>query len=270
MTVAPLVLVHLRCISLNLEGLSHRWFERRAAALIQHLKPYKPDVLCLQETTFRNSLPNYNQSQHIGNELGLRYSAFGPYGNPIEVMSSDQGGIAIVSRWPFLSVRSRRLPSGHDQPPDSRVALVANIETPGSPFHVVTSHLSWRPEDAQVRLVQMGLILDDFVREHQVDPGHRTLLVGDFNAVEEEPAIQLVSEKMQDTYRIKHPNEPGYTWTKTNPLSSVANAPHRRLDYIFCPRGVEIHKADVIFNEPGTPYLSDHFAVFAELSWKAA
>jgi endonuclease/exonuclease/phosphatase family metal-dependent hydrolase len=261
--------VQLRCISLNLEGLSHRWFERRASLLVDHLKPYRPDLLCLQETTFRNSLPNYNQSQHIGHELGLHYCVFAPYGNPIEVMSSDQGGIAIVSRWPVLNVRGRRLPSGHDQPPDSRVALIATLEAPGGPLHVVTTHLSWRPEDAQVRLVQMGLLLDDFVRENWISRGGRTVYAGDFNAVELEPAIQLVSERMQDTYRVKHPTEDGFTWTKTNPLSG-GNAPNRRLDYIFCPQGVEIHKADVILNEPGMPYLSDHFGVYAELVWKAA
>ena len=115
----------------------------------------------------------------------------------------------------------------------------------------------------------MGLVLDEFAREHWIAPGEKALFAGDFNAVEDEPAIQLVSEKMQDTYRVKHPTEPGYTWTKTNPLSG-GNAPNRRLDYIFCPQGVQIHKADVILNEPGTPYLSDHFGVFAELSWKAA
>ncbi len=116
----------------------------------------------------------------------------------------------------------------------------------------------------------MGLILDDLVREHHSDSNHGTLLIGDFNAVEDEPAIQLVSERMQDVYRIKHPGEHGYTWTKTNPLVGDQSAPDRRLDYIFCPRGVQIHKADVILNEPGTPYLSDHFGVFAELSWKVA
>lgn len=261
--------MHLRCITLNLEGLSHRWFEKRGASLIEHLRPYRPDVLCLQETTFRNSSPNYNQAQHIGEQLALHYTTFAPYGNPIEVMSSDQGGIAVVSRWPFLSMRIRRLPSGHDQPPDSRVALIASIEAPGGPLHVVTTHLSWRPEDTQVRLVQMGLVLDDFVREHWVTPGERTVLTGDFNAVEDEPAILLLSERLQDTFRERHPGDPGYTWTKTNPLAG-GNAPDRRLDYIFCPQDVEIHRADVILNKPGTPYLSDHFAVYAELSWKAA
>lgn len=214
-------------------------------------------------------MPNYNQSQAIGCGLGLRYVVFAPYGNPIEVMSSDQGGVAIVSRWPFLTIRNRRLPSGHDLPPDSRVALIVTIDTPGGPLEAVTTHLSWRPEDTQVRLVQTGLILDDFVREHSEMPGSRTILAGDFNAIEEEPAIQLVSERLQDVYRIQHPSEPGFTWTKTNPLARM-DMPNRRLDYIFCPRGVEIHDADVILNEPGTPYLSDHFGVFAELGWSSA
>lgn len=261
--------MRIRCITLNLEGLSHRWFERRASSLIEHLKPYEPDILLLQETTFRNSIPNYNQSQAIGVGLGLKFVVFAPYGNPIEVMSSDQGGVGIVSRWPLLSVRNRRLPSGHDQPPDSRVALIAVVDTPEGPLETVTTHLSWRPEDAQVRLVQTGLILDDFARESADQPNQKTLLAGDFNAIEEEPAIQLVSERLQDVYRVQNPSEPGFTWTKTNPLARM-DMPNRRLDYIFCPKGVEIAKADVILNQPGTPYLSDHFGVFAELFWNGA
>ena len=261
--------VHVRCITLNLEGLSHRWFERRGASLIEHLKPFKPDILCLQETTFRNSSPNYNQSQDLGDQLGLRYVAFSPYGNPIEVMSSDQGGIAVVCRWPLLSIRARRLPSGHDMPPDSRVAQIATVEAPGGPLHVVTTHLSWRPEDVQVRLVQMGLLLDDFVRENWVAPGP-----------EDDPdrRFQCRGVRAGDSACFRkdaghvstHASERRGIHLDENESSRGWECADRRLDYIFCPYGVEIHQADVILNQPGTPYLSDHFAVYAELSWKTA
>ena len=69
----------------------------------------------------------YNQAQAIGEAAGLNSVAFAPYGNPTEIMSPNQGGVAVISRWPIRATRNRRLPTAHDTPPDARVALLVTV-----------------------------------------------------------------------------------------------------------------------------------------------
>ncbi|HKW75271.1 MAG TPA: endonuclease/exonuclease/phosphatase family protein [Terriglobales bacterium] len=90
--------MRVRCVTLNLQGLGEEWFTRRAEVVIKGLRKYRPDVVCLQECTVRYAGELYQQAAAIGEGLGLRTVAFSPYGNPIEVMSADQGGIAIIAR----------------------------------------------------------------------------------------------------------------------------------------------------------------------------
>lgn len=260
--------MRVRCVTLNLQGLGEAWFPQRANVVVKGLRKYQPDVVCLQECTVRYGGELYQQAAAIGEGLGLRTVAFSPYGNPIEVMSADQGGVAVIARWPIIAVRHRRLPIGHDHPPDSRVALFVTLQSPGGKFEVVTTHLSWAPKEAPLRIVQLGMVLNEFSLAGWTKPNSRAVLMGDFNATDDEPAIELACERLQDAYRACHPSAPGYTWLRKNPMNrGWKNMPDRRLDYIFCPKGVRIRRAEVILREPAPIFASDHFALFAELEW---
>ncbi len=117
-----------RCITLNLEGLEHDWFGTRFNIVVAGLRKYRPDVVCLQESTVRYGDGIYNQAQAIGEAAGFNSVAFAPYGNPTEIMSPNQGGVAVISRWPIRATRNRRLPTAHDSPPDARVALLVTLQ----------------------------------------------------------------------------------------------------------------------------------------------
>lgn len=261
----------LRCINLNIEGLKSGWFEGRGDRLIKALKAFKPDVVCLQEAAIKHGDGLYHQPREIAKAIGLKAVSFTPYGNPIEVMSPVQGGIAVLSRWPIISVRNRRLPAGHDVPPDARVALLVSVESPMGELDIVTTHLSWRSDEKEARLVQAGLILDSFTPSQWTGADARAILLGDFNATEDEPAVQLANQRLKDAYRACHPKEPGYTWSRENPLTKdVAGLPSRRIDYIFCPHNVNVLRADVVFNEPDEEPLSDHYGLLADLEWEKA
>jgi endonuclease/exonuclease/phosphatase family metal-dependent hydrolase len=262
-----------RFVTLNLQGLGGGWFDGRARAVIDGLAACRPDVVCFQETTIRHadSLEGkkglYHQAKAIGDGLGLPHVAFAPYGNPVEVMSADQGGVAVAARWPFTGVRNRRLPSASHHPPDARVALIAILYSPFGELEVATTHLSWKPEHVEVRLVQMGLVLDEMARAECCAPGSRAVLLGDLNATDDEPCIELASERLVDAWETKRPGEPGYTWVSSNPHVKDFDAPDRRLDYAFVPREVDIAAAEVVLEtgEPVQP--SDHYGLLVELGW---
>lgn len=262
-----------RFATFNLQGLDDGWFDGRSDAVVTGLAACRPDVVGFQETTVRHAdsveggRRLYHQAKAIGDRIGLPHVAFAPYGNPVEVMSTDQGGVAIAARWPFTGVRNRRLPSASHHPPDARVALIANLFTPFGELEVATTHLSWRPEHTEVRLVQMGLVLDELARTQCCAHGSRAVLLGDLNATDDEPCIELASQRLVDVWATARPGEPGYTWVASNPRVRDSDAPDRRLDYAFVPPGVQITAVELILDrgEPVQP--SDHYGLLVELGW---
>lgn len=260
--------MRIRCATLNLQGFEHDWFETRIKVVVEGLRKVRPDVVCLQECTLRYGTDIYNQALEIAKGIGLKAVAFTPYGNPIEVMTPNQGGIAIISRWPMLAVRHRPLPIGHDRPPDARVALQVRLQAPDDTVDIVTTHLSYMLSESPLRTAQLGMVLDEFSAADWLNPKSRALLMGDLNAAEDEPAIELARERLQDVYRAAHANGFGYTWVRSNPFNKPwQNMPDRRLDYIFCPKGVTVKRAEIILDQPAPIFASDHYGVFAELEW---
>lgn len=257
----------IRCVTFNLKGLSADWFGQRMDAAVEGLLAVNPDVVCLQEATVRYLPDAYDQASELGKRIGLPYVAFCPYGNPIEIMSFEQGGVATLSRWPFQSVRFRRLPPGHEQPFDSRVALITTLALLNEPVHIVNTHLSWRPEESYIRLVQGGLILDVLMKLGYLAKGSRTILAGDFNSIEKEPCIQHSLEYLKDAYRERNKEDLGHTVSGANPLTADWDFPDRRLDYIFCSKDAKVKAAKVILDEPSPVYPSDHFGVMVDLDW---
>lgn len=263
--------MRVRCITLNLEGLEHDWFGARFRVVVEGLRKYRPDVVCLQESTVCYADRIYNQAQAVGEAAGLNSVAFAPYGNPTEIMSPNQGGVAIISRWPIRATRNRRLPTAHDTPPDARVALLVTLQMATGILDVVNTHLSWQPVEGPLRLTQLGMVVDEFSSNEWTSPLSRALLVGDFNATDQEPAIHLANERLKDVFRAVRKDDPGYTWSRTNPMNlDWRNMPDRRLDYIFCPRDVTVHRAELIFTgSDRARYASDHFGLLADLEWPA-
>lgn len=263
--------MRIRCITLNLEGLEHDWFGARFRIVVAGVRKYRPGVVCFQECTVRYADGIYNQAQAIGEAADLNSVAFAPYGNPTEIMSPNQGGVAVISRWPIRATRNRRLPTAHDTTPDARVALLVTLQTPTGTLDIVNTHLSWQPVEGPLRLTQLGMVIDEFSTNEWTSPVARALLVGDFNATEQEPAIHLANERLKDVFRAVRRDDPGYTWVRSNPMNlDWRNMPDRRLDYIFCPRDVKVLRTELLFNgsDPAS-YASDHFGLLADLEWPA-
>lgn len=255
----------IRVMTLNLAGMEKQWFDGRAERLCAGLQPLAPDVLCMQEVGIRGGPDFHHQTTFIGEWLGLPISVFTPYGNPEELISNEQGGLALLTRWPLLSVEERRLPPGR-YPPDNRVAMLVTLDHPDGPLHIVNTHLSWRPDEKDVRLSQLVSILDRAQDEGWLHRNERFVLLGDLNGPEEEPVVELLSRHLMDAYRTKHPQEKGYTWESTNPYSGGYPSPPRRLDYIFVDRQAEVTSSGRALHTERW-VASDHYAVWADLRW---
>lgn len=255
----------VRIMTLNLAGLEKAWFDGRAERLCAGLTPLEPDVLCLQEAGIRGGADFHHQCQLIGEWLGLDVQVFLPYGNPEELTSNEQGGIALLTRWPLLAVEERRLPPGLF-PPDNRNALMATIAHPTGAIHVANTHLSWRPEEADVRKSQVIALLDRAQDEGWLRLGERFILLGDLNATEDEACIDLLERHMIDAYRHHHPGDGGHTWDNQNPYAGGYPSPSRRLDYIFVNRSGRVVASGRALHTPAW-VASDHYAVWADVAW---
>lgn len=258
--------MELRVLTLNLKGLESDWFERRRPVLLPGLRALAPDVIALQEVAIRGK-PFYHQAQDLGHELSMASLAYAPYGNPAEVHSHEQGGVALLARWPLQLLENRRLPPGRHQP-DNRVALLASILQPPRPVHVAVTHLSWPPEEGSSRSRQLATILERARAYGWLSPSERFVLAGDLNAPPDDAGIAGIPSLLRDAWSAVHPGDAGATWSHANPYTGGYPLPSRRLDYLFVDRHAEVLDARLVFADPEAGFVSDHFGLMADFRWE--
>ncbi|MGC4120358.1 MAG: endonuclease/exonuclease/phosphatase family protein [Myxococcales bacterium] len=148
-----------------------------------------------------------------------------------------------------------------------RKALLGAYATPAGILAVVTSHLSYRTEDADARLQQANQLVA-LATEWQTGPsrtaGTHALIAGDFNTAPDTAPIQAVgSAGFTDVWAAVHPGDPG--------LSFPSYAPNKRIDYLLFRSAAGIAAAPTSateeFGQPytGTSYVSDHLGFVATL-----
>ncbi len=257
----------VRCVTLNVAGVQFDWSGTRSGSVVRQLSALAPDVVCFQEAIVRGGNEPYNQASAVGEALGLRFGAFAPYGNPAEIASEEVSGLAVAARWPIAYAEARRLPPGGLDGPDPRVALLVRLLAGDEDVSVATVHLSRHPEQLNVRRRQLGVLLDYLWSLGLCQENARLVLAGDLNATENEPAIAEASSLLVDAYRRLHPDQPGFTWDRSNPLTQRATEPSRRLDYAFCPCGAEVQEAGVVLDHAEPVYPSDHYGLLVQVGF---
>ncbi len=258
--------MELRILTLNLKGVESAWFERRRSLLLEQLQGWELDVLALQEVAILKK-PFYHQALDLGIRLGLPSLVYAPYGNPAEVHSEEQGGVALLSRWPLQLVENRHLPPGQRHP-DNRVAILATVMQPPRALHMAVTHLSWPPEDAFRRARQLDAILARARDYGWLEPPERFVLAGDLNAPPDEAGIAEVAKLLQDAWQHANPQLDGHTWSQANPLTGNYSMPDRRLDYLFVDARATIARVQLRFDDPARGFVSDHFGLMADLCWE--
>ncbi len=257
-----------RVLTLNIWNLDGDWGSRRHA-IVDMLKQWEPDVVCLQEVV---ESEKGNQAAWLASELGDWHVAFA--GVPED--APGKVGNAVISLWPVDATASVHLPYDEDDAEVQRVVVHART----SGVDVFSTHLSWQLHDASLRERQVRALVE-FVWE-RADPASALgpIVAGDFNAEPDSTAIRYMtgltaldgeSVYFQDAWRLAGSGGRGLTWDNRNPHAARDQEPDRRIDYVFSAfhgregggKPVECH---VVADEPvDGVWPSDHFGVLAVL-----
>jgi endonuclease/exonuclease/phosphatase family metal-dependent hydrolase len=228
----------LRVLAYNIkhgEGMDQAVDLERAAAVIKALDP---DVVALQEVDSAVERTNNIDQATVLGELTGMYSAFGGFFE----YQGGRYGMALLSRYPFLSVENYRLPDGAE--PRTALAAWIEAEAGGDEIIVVGIHLY---ATADERSAQAHRLLEIF-------RGVTTpiILAGDFNST---PDSEVMASFRADSWSIPDKGE--------DHLTFPSDSPEREIDYILVrpAERFEIVRLDVIEE----PLASDHRPVFIEL-----
>ena len=274
-------LLHLRLMSFNVryesseDGGPRAWRERIVGA-VQVIRRERPDVMGVQEALHGQvadlwaSLPEYefygvgrDDARRVGEYSGIFYrrDRFRP--------DPDQQGTFWLSDAPE-KVGSRTW--GNEIPRVATWLRLVDLET-GRGFYVFNTHLDHRHQPSRERAALLIARRMD-ARKHPEEP---VVLLGDFNAVETNPAlIYLTGRKarlaaveqkwangMMDTFQSIYPNQKDrrtlHFW-RGNPDGVL------KVDHILVSQGASVEEAAIVSHDK--PLISDHFPVTARVIFR--
>ncbi|MBI5548551.1 MAG: endonuclease/exonuclease/phosphatase family protein [Deltaproteobacteria bacterium] len=176
-------------------------------------------------------------------------------------------GLGIISALPMAASAVADLPTA-DFP---RKALLSVFASPAGMVALVSTHLSFRQEDAAARVAQAQKVLE-LVNEWQGGAGKpagtHALVAGDFNTTPDTAPIltfTVASPAFSDAWAALNPGAPGFSYPSSSP--SI------RIDYLLA-RGattgggtLEVVEVEQEFAQPftGSAYVSDHRGFSATL-----
>jgi endonuclease/exonuclease/phosphatase family metal-dependent hydrolase len=243
--------------------------EHRFAIVAAELRRLHPDIIALQEASAGSRRGHV--AERLARELGYhvahastteRVFETGILSRLVVALIDFSEGPAVLSRWPIVSrdvielTRCGRLF-------DARVVLRVTVDAPLGPIQIYSTHTSG--DACQLRHIER-------IARAQRTP-RPSVLMGDFNASEEFPALASLKRGVLDAFRVSNPNEPGFTDLQQIAASTATVS--QRYDYIFVvPGGTatgSVLASRLVLNAPrryadGTVlWPSDHYGVLAEL-----
>lgn len=209
----------------------------RIARLIVSLQP---DLVALQEVdSVVERTRNVDQASVLSDltELTAHFGAFMPY-------QGGHYGMAVLSRWPIVSVTNHRLPDGEEP----RAALAVRVRSPktGRELDFVGIHL-YRSEAE--RLAQAERLMEVYRREPRP-----SILAGDFNS---QPG-SVVLDSLKTMWYFVEKGSDRFTFPSTGP--------EREIDFVaYRPVSAFVVGRQRVLDEP---VISDHRPLFVELVWR--
>jgi len=272
--------LELRIMSFNVryenpEDLVSRSWRERIIAAVRMIRQEKPDVIGVQEAMHGQvadlwaSLPDY---EFIGNarDDGRRsgeYSGIFFRRDRFEA-NSDEAGTFWLSATPGKP-GSRTW--GNEIP---RIASWARLTDRSSSrsFYVFNTHWDHKNQNSREH---SAVLLSERI-DARKDLSLPVILTGDFNAVENNPAVAYLSGKnsrlaganrrwennLIDTYQAVHPSDPERTtlhFWRASPLRGI------KVDHILVSRGAQVTEADIRRHD--APPVSDHYPVTATVQF---
>lgn len=239
----------VRVVTLNLWGWFGDWDARRRV-LAELLPAVDADVLLLQEVCCR---PGIDQAEQLRDVSGLPFSAFGG----VKGMAGQSEGVAVLSRFPLLTVRQEPLPRSEPR----RGLLLAQVAAPAGALWVLSAHTAFAPQEVCEDQIQLLANL----------PQTPLVIGGDLNATPELVYPLTSPAGFLDpvaTSQPSWPNDPesfAVGWQAMTGRAVNFSLDPRRLDYVLV-RGPQVQRAGVLV--PGTRtygFGSDHAMVWADL-----
>ena len=229
-------------------------WDQRKLAIPAMLEDVKPDVFGTQEIThdqidyLDKSAPQY---KHVGvfREGGETGECPSIYYNPASISLLDWGA--------FWLSETPTVPSIGWDARYKRTAVWARMKAldSGKEFFFVTTHLDHRGQEAREK--GMDLILDTL---KVLNPKNLPcILVGDLNALLDNPAIARVSKEMKNAQETAASTDPRYTF------NGYGKSWTGIIDYIWYKGPRKCTQFQVVTRKYlHIPYISDHYPIWAD------
>lgn len=266
----------LRVMSFNIrygkapDGENH--WDKRHDLVFEVIRTHRPDVVGLQEAlrfqldAIRKALPGYDEIG-VGREGEDRgeYNTILYRADRLKVLDSGNFWYSDTPSVPGSKHWGNNLP---------RICTWAHLETrEASPkrFYFFNTHLDHQSQPSRERSVR--LLAERIAGRKTADP---VVVTGDFNAGENNPAIQYLVSRGEDsrngaqtehrltlidTFRKLHPDAKvvgtfnGFKGTRTGD----------KIDYILVTPDVRVLQAEIVYDNRDGRYPSDHFPLTATI-----
>ena len=225
-------------------------WQKRWEIILEGIKQWQPEIIGFQEVF------NFDWAEEVRAKSGYPYIVFHP----------EPSGLMLLSKFPVIRERFMTMKNHSPREEYLRYALFAELQAGRSRLAFFNTHLSWKPEDTDIRAAQIEELLG-FMED--CAPGLETVAVGDFNAAPGMAEIRMMPEHgFTDTFAALHPGDEGLTWDNKNPFVQQASVvlPDRRIDYIWRKNAVTLLQpasVQVVYREPDKNgiFASDHYGV---------
>ena len=243
----------MRIITFNIQhALDYKNQKINTKLFADKIKEYDADICGLNEVRGKGPLEGYSdQTNKIADELSFyRY-----FGEAIKVNGTSPYGNAILSKAPFRSVETIKIPDSdrsdeinRDGEPvhyESRVIIKAVFEIDNNDICVLVTHMGLAVSERKNAVETLCNIID----ETEIP----LILMGDFNSTPDDEILIPLFGRLEDTNSFSV-NSDTPTYASYNPKIKI--------DYILY-RGLECVYAETIKD-----VVSDHFPVIAEFEFK--
>lgn len=206
---------------------------------IRSIKKYAPDLCGLNEVRGRGWMPSYkNQTGIIAKGLGYH----GYFGRAVTLDFGNPFGNAVVSRYPFKSVETVKIPDpvkDEDGYYETRCVIKAVQEYDGRDVMFLICHMGLNLGERKNAVEVICRLLDE--------TNMPAVVMGDFNITPDGEELKPLYDRLTDT-------------DKTGECTFPSDKPFKKIDYIFY-RGLECTSVTTV-NE----IISDHLPIIAEFN----
>lgn len=204
------------------------------------IQEYQPEIIALQELDYKTTR---NTGIDFATKLGAALGMFPIFGRTIFYQGGEYG-IAVLSKYPFLSVKTEPLPSPAGVK-EQRAVLITEIRLPsGQDIRFASTHLDHSTD-------MVGSVMAIALNNYLLKDDMPIILGGDFNA---KPESGTIANEMQQWKRFCN-NDP------TSP-----NNPTSKIDYLF---GYPKDKCRTIsYQVIARTGISDHCPIVAEIEFQ--